>query len=390
MMDERERLGRVVRGFAPSDDAFERLVDRRGRKQRNQRLAAGALGLIVALATAIFLARSLTSDGVPANPPVEPSPAPMGVSGALAYALDGDIYVADPDGTNAVKIALAGAIDAECPGDVRYQLPSWSPDGRYLAFQRECWRSEPGMVIPQAVVISDPDGTVVAEFPNDLGGFGWSPESTRVAVWETFGRTIGVYGVDGVRQASLPSPLTGKAVENGLGWMPDGSALLLSGDTPPPWMVLPLDGSPAYELSGEPPSASPDGTRVAVVGEHSTVITDADGVQVSEVDMPLARFPVWSPDGDRLASESRRGELVVVDVASGEATVLLEARTPLPEFSFLNGINGFSPQGDRILYTAFGRGSGGAGYTSLYSIGVDGSDARLLVDGAMQGQWRPR
>ena len=41
MIDERERFGRVVRGFAPPNDAFERLVDRRGRKQRNQRLARG-------------------------------------------------------------------------------------------------------------------------------------------------------------------------------------------------------------------------------------------------------------------------------------------------------------------------------------------------------------
>jgi hypothetical protein len=75
MTNERERFGRVVRGFAPPDDAFERLVDRRGRKQRNQRLAGagGAVGVVVALAIGIFLASSPAPTDVPADPP-EPTP----------------------------------------------------------------------------------------------------------------------------------------------------------------------------------------------------------------------------------------------------------------------------------------------------------------------------
>ena len=54
---------------------FERLLGRRERKQRNRRIRAGALGVIVALTMGMILMRSLTSNGVPANPPVEPSPA---------------------------------------------------------------------------------------------------------------------------------------------------------------------------------------------------------------------------------------------------------------------------------------------------------------------------
>src|SRR6266576_1977105 len=78
---------------------FERLLGRRERKQRNRRIRAGAVGVIVAIATGFILVRSLTSDGIPANPPVEPTPTPAAVvSGALTYSLGGDIYVADPDG----------------------------------------------------------------------------------------------------------------------------------------------------------------------------------------------------------------------------------------------------------------------------------------------------
>ena len=62
---------------------FERLLGRRERKERNRRIRAGAVGVIVALAAGIFLVRSLTSDPTPANPP-EPRPAPA-AAGTLAY-----------------------------------------------------------------------------------------------------------------------------------------------------------------------------------------------------------------------------------------------------------------------------------------------------------------
>jgi hypothetical protein len=86
---------------------------------------------------------------------------------------------------------------------------------------------------------------------------------------------------------------------------------------------------------------------------------------------------------------SPRFDLAVVDAASGKVTMLTEARAALSEGEYVNVVRGFSPQGDRILYAALVR-DGGAGYNDLYSIGVDGSDPRLLVVGAMQGQWRPR
>ena len=94
---------------------FERLLRRRERKQRNRRIRAGAVGVIVAVATGIILVRSLTSAGVPADRP-EPSPSPAPAtapSGALTYSLGGEIYVADPDGSNAVKIA-DGIADQDC------------------------------------------------------------------------------------------------------------------------------------------------------------------------------------------------------------------------------------------------------------------------------------
>jgi len=382
---DQQSVERAAERFHLPEGSFERLALRRERKHRNRQIRAGAVGVIVALATGIFLVRSLASGGVPADRPVEPRPAPV-ASGALAYALDGAIYVADPDGTNTVKIS-DGIPGARCEGLSEETYLSWSPDGRYLAFQRDCPSSE-----QDDMVITNPHGNAVAEFPTYGGGWGftWSPDSTRVAVWEP-ALTIGVYGVDGERQASLPEPtVTGGGNSDGPGWMPDGSALLLFG-----YAVVPLDGSAGYELSlgGLEPSLggqatySPDGTRVAVVTGNSIIVLDAEGSLVSEVDGRLDGVEAWSPDGEHFASLSH-GELNVVDVASGTVTVLPEARAALDGGGEILGVQGFSPQGDRILYFT-GDGTGLA-TTALWSIGVDGSDARLLVAGTPQGDWRPR
>ena len=365
-MIDQQSVERAAERFHLPEGSFERLALRRERKHRNRQIRAGAVGVVVALATGIFLVRSLAS-------------------GALAYVLDGDIYVADPDGTNAVKIS--DAPDARCEGLSEETYLSWSPNGRYLAFQRDCPNSE-----QDDMVITDPNGNVVGEFPTYGGGWGftWSPDSTRVAVWEP-ALTIGVYGVDGERQASLPVPtVTGGGNSDGPGWMPDGSALLLFG-----YAVVPLDGSAGYELSlgGLDPSLggqatySPDGTRVAVVTGNSIIVLDAEGSLVSEVDGRLDGVEAWSPDGEHFASLSH-GELNVVDVASGTVTVLPEARGALDGGDEILGVQGFSPQGDRILYFT-GDGTGLA-TTAVWSIGVDGSDARLLVAGTPQGDWRPR
>ena len=84
-----------------------------------------------------LLVRSLTSDPVPADRPS--SPRRRRASGALAYDLDGDIYVADLDGSNAVKIA-DGRSTRGLPRPANSENYSaegsmWSPDGRYLAYR---------------------------------------------------------------------------------------------------------------------------------------------------------------------------------------------------------------------------------------------------------------
>ena len=162
--------------------------------------------------------------------------------------------MADPDGSNAVKIAN-GLPDNECGhGSVgeHYwaEYSMWSPDGRYIAYRHtEC--SDPEF--SGGVEISDAEGNVITTIPTGAGwGIAWSPDSTRVAVWDSLHdppSTIGVYGLDGARQTQLtmPSGWT-PCCDLELVWMPDGTSVYVDG-----W-ALPVDGSTPRRLpfGGDP------------------------------------------------------------------------------------------------------------------------------------------
>ena len=109
------------------------------------------------------------SDLTPADPPVEPRPAPA-AAGTLAYILDGDVYVADPDGSNAVKIA-DGRPGRTAPSIRRVLVLGRGIDvvaGREVPRVplRGLFSEAPGIGRTGGdVVISDAEGNVLATFP---------------------------------------------------------------------------------------------------------------------------------------------------------------------------------------------------------------------------------
>ena len=70
----------------------------------------------------------------------------LGSLGRLAYGIDGDIYVADADGRNPVRVADGAPSKEGFCGGYWGEGPIWSPDGRYLAY-----RGDGGEAIPQHV-----------------------------------------------------------------------------------------------------------------------------------------------------------------------------------------------------------------------------------------------
>jgi hypothetical protein len=326
---------------------FERLLGRQERKLRNRRIRAGAVGVIVALALGTALVRSLSSAPIPAVPPDEIKPAPA-AEGALAYILDGDVYVADPDGSNAVKIA-DGAGDLCATSAKGYSFwaegSMWSPDGRYLAYRRvNCSSEEPGIDEDWGdVVISDAAGNVLATFRADGWDIGWSPDSSRVAVWDTLFEKVAVYGVDGTRHAlvAMPSWWGGPSGDHDPAWLRDGT---LGVD----YVEIPSDGGAARRL---------DSFKVAELAEDYLATI---GQRVD------------SPDGSRTAEAGPRSLLV-----DGSKVLTVERGTHL-------GVIDLSPGGDRILFSRQGE---DLTKPSLWSVRIDGSDPRLIVAGTIVGDW---
>jgi Tol biopolymer transport system component len=348
--------------------------------------------------------------------------------GLLTYAADGDIYVAEGDGWNPVRIAdgLPGGKSGCGSAGYWAEGPMWSPDSRFLAYRSprsrvQCDRPEADTI--PTVLISDPAGHVVAEFPGVGWRIPWSPDSTRVATWlDLYPSTqIGVYGLDGVRQAVISLP-PGKEPPGDYDavWSYDGSSLLVPlgdpavtnefGERRIDVWELPVDGTQPRRLPAEDPeshwlsSPSPDGGQVAyIVGdrpvEGTLFVADADGAHARALSTGVTDWwgnsPVWSPTGDRVAIvgggslgdvngsqflDNTRTELRLVNVANGSVTTIIPAGSGA-------GISviAFSSDGDRVLIA---RSTDDGAGDSLWSVATDGSSEQELISGTRTGDWQ--
>lgn len=178
------------------------------------------------------------------------------------------VYVMNADGSDPVRLSpLSPGTPTGCP--------DWHPDGSKLAYDR--WSAEAGAF---AVHVLQADGSGEVRLPN--GENAWTPR------WSPDGRTLAFAG-SGFRARSLGT---------------------MGADGSSPQILHAACSGAVYH-----PQWSPDGTRIAytcadprVTSQGSSVYTvRADGTDVVHVDVDPApgyeydAFPVWSPDGRRLA-----------------------------------------------------------------------------------------
>jgi hypothetical protein len=310
-----EREGRTV-DLEPGD--FERLIRRRDRNRRNQRIGAGALAIVLALVGFVALTRAFGTAQRPANE--TPQPKPPGifseVGGWIAYGDDRGIWAVDPahpgNQDNQIQLSSKGGVAL-----------AWSRDGSKLLILR----LEGDPQSPARLIVLNADGTettlATIHDPVLHGGFvsggSFSPDGSQVIYSD--GSSIYVVEAQGGPRILFTAsrrwsrscgcffhhPWTFNPT-----YSPDGTQIAYAdgiGDNSHQLRVMNADGTGSRVLVDEQQGHtthnlawSPDGERLVFgLGTDSGIYTvGADGSGLTLV-IPGATYPYWSPDGSRIS-----------------------------------------------------------------------------------------
>jgi Tol biopolymer transport system component len=349
LSDTRELLRRGVEGFEPMPDAFERVLIRRDRKRRNQRIAAGVVGIAV-FVSAVWVVTTGGSLDRSETPPAPGGPGPsVGSSDTpeVDYLLDLNTGEESPLPKAITRLHDAG-------GEVGQFAAS--RDGSRLAFVKT---SEDGS--PQ-IFVAGIDGTGVRQLTHHAFGVtspAWSPDGTTIAYAK--GSPIGTGRIFVVDVASGTTRALGVRGSDPQ-FTPDGSSVFYSRGSPAPTpMTVPAAGGEGTVLIEPGPglhdafsgSISPDGSQVTYLGSGAPLAPDGSpltfrgeeiehagpGRFVSNLDgSGFGLLPggvsnpagTWSPDGTRIVCSGEDGNsgggVIVVNVATGTFNRVAEGR----------------------------------------------------------------
>ncbi len=223
------------------------------------------------------------------------------------------------------------------------------------------------------------------------GAPAWSPDGRRIAFFsERDGQgDIWVMNADGSGATRLTDT---RADEGYPWWSPDGRTITFDSDRDGGFDIwaMDADGSNVRRLTRHDArdvaaSWSPDGRRIAFMSDRTggfdVWVMDANGMNETRVtETGTAWFPVYSPDGGRLAFHVGR-DVHTMDASGGPLTRL----TADPA----NGMYpSWSPEGERIAFMSWRNGR-----TEIFVMNSDGSGQRRLVSmssgDAIDPRWSP-
>jgi len=225
------------------------------------------------------------------------------VYSSTLYDNDHEVAVMNADGSG--FRALTSNFDED-------STPAWSPDGRSIAYSRLAVDYSVGepTATGSGLRIVDEDGS--NDRPLTRGGPwhdtnpSWSPDGRQIAFLRTpLNSTDRALMILDLADGSIHPVHTEYFVAAGPVWSSDGQWIAYSSD--PFGHVLSFvhpDGTRSYwiEVGGSPvaPAWAPDGSRIAygVSGEIRTVRPDGSGI-VRVVQSGFS--PTWSPDSQRIA-----------------------------------------------------------------------------------------
>jgi Tol biopolymer transport system component len=289
------------------------------------RLAAVTLTTLALLALAagsVLAAATLLSNTDPTSPGLVRN-------GLIAFDSNGDIMVADPDGTD--PRVLVGGPDEDTS-------PVWSPDGTMLAF----WNKPDGTSLLRLGLVDGrggapryidaPAGRVFAGYQFGESNIDWGPGDGRVMVRTSTAGANHLYLLDLTTESYEGVALGDRRGRfTSFDWSDDGTKIaFVSWDDAPHYefiFVTDLDGSaPRQLIKADPVEGSlasvrwdPDGRRLTYSrGDHDPAYDGSEPGQLQRTETSLyvldtetgveslvrqGRFymPVWSPSGERIA-----------------------------------------------------------------------------------------
>ena len=268
--------------------------------------------------------------------------------------------------------------------------PTWSPDGRKIAFTsgHDVFDGPMQTHLETQIFTMNPDGSGRTQLTGGVrdGGPAWSPDGNRIAFIgnDSDGTShLFIMNADGSGQTSLTSPSRRPA------WSPDGTRIAFSGQSPgrPGIFVINADGSGETQLTdvNDVGAAwSPDGTRIAfvraVIGQGDAIyVMNADGSGLARVASDTAggqQALSWSPDGTKITFELGGRVYLVNANGTGLAQLTFGPYAYFPTWSPDGRIAYFQTQEHaQRLYLMELDGSGEVPLTPEWDLGVPSSPA---------------
>ena len=314
------------------------------------------LALIVTVAYVVVACGGSGDNGavVAQRTPGAAAPRNLIAFGAENDAGDHALYIAQPDGTSALKLV----------DDLQsVTFPRWSPDGARIAFIAGGGRG-PGT--KAALRVYDFDGAITTTISENVLASGdeppmaWSPDGARIAFIDANdGGTLRVYDFDKTELLDEPAVLA-----TAIDWSTNDEFAIVAPAADPasvevstlqpgddePRLRLTLGGAasqPAWSLAGES-LAFWSGPSIELTGR--TLFVLPDGAQSAD-DLGPGTDPVWSGDArlaySRPATPGTRGELdIYVAGLDGEQPARVTQSITLDRWP------SWSPAADAIAYLA--------------------------------------
>ncbi len=293
--------------------------------------------------------------------------------------------------------AATGASPPRQLGENGGKYPSWSPNGRHIAFIFSTGLSEAG-----SLYVVDADGSNLRELTSNItdylysGPFAWSPDSRRIAFVSGFDESNEIHVIDA--DGGNLRQLTHNNVRDVFpSWSADSrriafvSRLEENGAAGDQIYVIDADGSNLRQLTSHGSENrraawSPNGSHIAFDSwDIQAIAPDGSDLRnLTNTEAVWEGWPLWSPNSRHIAyirqNQNHDNELWVMDFDGGNQRMLtLQTRSTGGSW---HGIFAWSPDSYQIAFETDRDGN-----HEIYVIDLDGSNLHRLTNNSAFDGW---